>query len=175
MTFNEDVKAGSGNLKVIKKGQTSATLTLPISSAVISGKVVIITYVANPTTGLDKYTDYYVTVDAGAIKDISGNDFAGVAGTTTWTFKTGEFATAIEPSVSLEFKVYPNPFVDYVNVANADLLSKIVVTNIAGQTVKQVVNPTERIQLNELRSGVYFMSMYDMDNVVKGTAKIVKR
>jgi len=178
MTFKEDVVLGAGNVKVYKVGGTTPVLNLPVTAAMVSGKIVTVTYPSNNASvgGLDKNTDYYVTVDAGAVKDMSGNAFAGVADVTAWTFKTGEeFKTIIDPSVSLEFKVYPNPFVDYVNVANASLLSKIVVTNIAGQTVKQVVNPTDRIQLNELRSGVYFMSMYDMDNVVKSTAKIVKR
>jgi hypothetical protein len=176
VTFDSPVQYGTaGNLKVYKVGSTTPALTIPVTASMVSGSVVTVSYVANATTGLDKFTDYYVLVDAGVVKDMAGNAAPGVTDPTAWTFKTGDFKTAIEPSFSLEFKVYPNPFVDYVNVANASLLSKIVVTNIAGQTVKQVVNPTERIQLNELRSGVYFMSMYDMDNVVKGTAKIVKR
>jgi len=176
VTYDSPVEFGNaGNLKVYKVGSTTVAMSIPVTAGMVSGNMLTVTYVANATTGLDKFTDYYVLVDAGVVKDMAGNAAAAITDPTAWTFKTGDFKTAVDPNVSLEFKVYPNPFVDYVNVANADLLSKIVVTNIAGQTVKQVVNPTERIQLNELRSGVYFMSMYDMDNVVKGTAKIVKR
>jgi hypothetical protein len=175
ITFSEPVQFGTaGNLKVFKVGSTTPALTIPVTAAMISGSTATVTYVF-VTTGLDQHTDYYVLVDAGIVKDMAGNAGPGITDPTAWTFKTGDFKVGIDKNVSLEFKVYPNPFVDYVNVANASLLSKIVVTNIAGQTVKQVVNPTERIQLNELRSGVYFMSMYDMDNVVKNTAKIVKR
>jgi hypothetical protein len=176
ITFSEPVAFGTaGNLKVFKVGSTTPALTIPVTAAMVSGSVVTVDYVANATTGLDQHTEYYVLVDAGVVKDLAGNAGPGVTDQTAWTFTTGDFRVGIDPNVSLEFKVFPNPFVDYVNVANANLLSKIVVTNIAGQTVKQVVNPTERIQLNELRSGVYFMSMYNMDNVVKGTTKIVKR
>ncbi len=176
ITYSSDVQFGTaGNLKVIPVGSLTPTLTIPVTAAMVSGSKVTVNYVANATTGLNKFTAYYVLVDAGIVKDIAGNAATGIIDPLAWTFTTGDFKVGIGPNVSLEFKVYPNPFVDYVNVANASLLSKIVVTNIAGQTVKQVVNPTERIQLNELRSGVYFMSMYDMDNVVKGTAKIVKR
>jgi methionine-rich copper-binding protein CopC len=178
MTFKEDVVLGAGNVKVFKVGTTTPVLNLPVTAAMVSGKNVTITYPSNSASvgGLDKNTDYYVTVDAGAVKDIAGNAFAGVADITAWTFKTGaDFSTVIEPNVSLEFKVYPNPFVDYVNVDNASQLSKVIVTNIAGQTVKEVVNPTQRLQLNELRSGVYFISLYNMDNVIAKTAKIVKR
>jgi len=95
-----------------------------------------------------------------------------------WTFLTGNVFATLVPSAensSLEFKVYPNPFVDFVNVDNASQLSKVVVTNIAGQVVKEVITPADRIQLNELRSGIYFMSLYNTDNVIVKTAKIVKR
>jgi hypothetical protein len=176
-TFNENVKIGTGNLTVYKVNTTTPVLTLPISGATVNGKTVTLSYVYNAATGgLDKDSRYYVLVDATAITDMAGNKFAGITNAADWTFKTGAWLTGVDPVVnSLEFKVYPNPFVDYVNVANVSELSKIVVTNIAGQMVKEIVNPTERIQLNELRSGIYFMSLYNTDDVVVKTAKIVKR
>ncbi len=179
VTMSEPIQYGSaGNLKVYKFGVSKPTLTIPVTAAMVSGSKITVTYPVNNATigGLDKNTEYYVLVDAGVVKDMSGNPSPALADPGVWGFKTGpDFKTVIEPSASLEFKVYPNPFVDYVNIENATMLSKIVVTNIAGQTVKQVVNPTDRIQLNELRSGVYFISLYDMDNVIAKTAKIVKR
>lgn len=178
MTFNEDVAVGTGGaLKVYKVATTTPVLTIPVTAAMINGKEVTVSYAATQQ-GLDKDARYYVLVEGTALKDKAGNAFIGVSDNTAWTFKTGPvFATGIDPIVngSLEFKVYPNPFVDYVNVKNASELSKIVVTNIAGQTVKEVVNPTERIQLNELRSGYYFMTLYNADDVVVTTVKIVKR
>lgn len=179
VTFNGPVVYGTaGNLKVYKVGSTTATLTIPVTAGMVSGSAVTVTYPSNNALvgGLDKNTSYYVLVDAGLAKDASGNVAPGVSDPTAWTFKTGaSFKTSIDPNVSLEFKVYPNPFVEYVDFNASFIVSKVVVTNIAGQTVKQVVNPDQRIQLNELRSGVYFMSVYDMDNTVKNTAKIVKR
>jgi hypothetical protein len=178
MTFSEDVLIGTGNLKVFKVDALVPTLTIPVTAAVVSGNMVTVTYVYDSATGgLDKNTNYYVLVDAGIVKDAADNNFAGNTDVTAWTFKTGEnFATAvIDPKNISEFKVYPNPFVDYVDVVSSSKLSKIVVSNIAGQTVKEVVNPAQRIQLNELRSGIYFISLYDTDNVIAKTAKIVKR
>jgi hypothetical protein len=99
-----------------------------------------------------------------------------VSNVSDWTFKTGSvFATLDQVVNGSLFKVYPNPFDGFVNVDNASELSKVIVTNIAGQTVKVVVKPAGTIQLNELRSGVYFISLYNMDNVIAKTAKIVKR
>jgi hypothetical protein len=177
MTFSEDVVVGDGGaLKVYKVNTVTPVLTIPVTAAMINGKDVTVSYAATQS-GLDKDTRYYVLVDGTALKDKAGNAFDGVSDVAAWTFKTGpQFATITDPlKGSLEFKVYPNPFVDYVNVANVSELSKIVVTNIAGQMVKEIVNPTERIQLNELRSGIYFMSLYNSDDVIVKTAKIVKR
>ncbi len=176
MTFNENVVVGDGgNLKVYKVATTTAILDIPITAAMISGKDVTVTYTT--ANGLDKNTRYYVLVDGLAIEDNAGNKFAGVSDVSAWTFKTGDhFLVGIDPLVNGSlFKVYPNPFVDFVNIDFSSKLSKVVVTNIAGQVVKQVVNPANRIQLNELRSGIYFISLYTSDNVIAKTAKIVKR
>jgi hypothetical protein len=175
MTFSEDVQLGAGgSLKIYKVNTTEAALTLPITAAMINGKDVTVDYTTQ--NGLDKDTRYYVLVDGTALEDMAGNAFTGVSDAAAWTFKTGPvFATGIDPNLNGSlFKVYPNPFDGYVNVENASKLSKVVVTNIAGQVVKEVVNPTRTIQLSELRSGVYFMSLYQSNKVVQ-TAKIVKR
>lgn len=174
MTFSENVQVGAGgSLNIYKVNTTTPVLTIPITAAMINGKDVTVNYTTQ--SGLDKDTRYYVLVDGTALEDMAGNAFAGVGDIAAWTFKTGpDFATSVPVNGSLEFKVYPNPFDGDVTVQNASKLSKIVVTNIAGQVVKQIVNPTDIIHLSELRSGVYFMSMYKSNNVIQ-TAKIVKR
>ena len=177
MTFTENVMLGAGgSLRVYKVNTTDLAIpAIPITAGMISGKDVTVTY-AVTQNGLNKDTRYYVLVDGTALTDMSGNAFIGVGDVAAWTFKTGPvFATGVSLVNGSLFKVYPNPFVSFVNVDNASMLSKVVVTNIAGQVVKEVVNPTMTIQLNELRSGIYFMSLYNKDNVITQTAKIVKR
>jgi len=175
-TLSENVQltAAGGTLKITKVGTTTPSVTVTLTAAMIQGSVVSVTYVAATNGGLDKNTDYFVTVDAGAIEDLAGNDFAGVTATTTWTFKTGTFATPVIDPVNNSLKVYPNPFVDYVIVSNASELSKVIVTNIVGQKVKEVVKPTDRIQLDGLRSGVYFITLYK-ENTVINTTKLIKK
>jgi hypothetical protein len=178
MTFNENVALGAGGkLKVYKVATTTAVLSIPVTAAMINGKEVTVSYTYDPATGgLDKNARYYVLVEGSALTDVAGNKFAGVSDAAVWTFKTGAaWITKVDPNISLEFKVYPNPFVDVINLVSPSQLSKVVITNIAGQVVKEVVNPANSIQLNELRSGIYIISLYDMDNVVAKTAKIVKR
>ena len=172
MTFNEDVTVAAGNVKIYKASDNTVVATIPVTAAMLSGKTVSLTY----ANGLERSTNYYVLVDAGVVKDLAGNAFAGVTASTTWTFKTGaNWPTPVVPEISdSQFKVYPNPFVDYVTVSNASELSKVVVSNIAGQIVKEVVAPESTIQLNELRSGVYFITLYQDGAVIK-TVKILKR
>ena len=174
ITFSENVAVGTGSVKIMKKSDNTLAIPAIASSAItVSGKTATVTYAG----GLDKNVEYYVLVDNGVVKDLAGNAFAGVTATSTWTFKTGNtFVTPVPEPInnSLEFKVYPNPFVDNVNIDNASELSKVVVSNIAGQVVKEVVNPTSTIQLDQLVSGVYFISLYQ-DGVVVKTVKIVKR
>ena len=172
MTFSEDVKQGAGGyLRVYKVGTTTTVLNIPITASMIKGKVVTVDYTT--LKELEANTRYYVKVDGSALTDLTGNKFIGVNDNTFWIFKTGPM-TGTDPYLSLEFNVYPNPFVEYVNIDNASQLTKVVVTNIAGQTLKTIVNPANRIQLNELRSGIYFISLY-MDDEIVATEKIVKK
>ena len=176
ITFSEDVAVGTGSIQIMKKSDNTLAIPAIAASAItVSGKTATVTY----TGGLDQNTEYYVLIDNGIVKDLAGNAFAGVTASSTWTFKTGEFATpvVIIPEVSKEIKVYPNPFVNDVTVESTSDLTKVVVSNIAGQIVKEVVNPGSikfTVQLDKLVSGVYFISLYE-ENVIVKTVKIVKR
>ncbi|MBC8004417.1 MAG: Ig-like domain-containing protein [Verrucomicrobia bacterium] len=177
MTFNEDIALGAGGKMLIYKvGTTTPAMSIPLTDAMISGKTVTVTKIA-AMGGLDKDTPYYVLVEGSALTDIAGNEFAGVSDMNVWTFITGPvFITDNEDLFHRTTnKVYPNPFVDYVDVESSSELSKVVVLNIAGQKVKEVINPSQRIELGDLKSGVYFLSMYNIDNVMVKSIKIVKK
>lgn len=73
-------------------------------------------------------------------------------------------------------RVYPNPFDKYITleVSNDIVITKAVITNIAGQLVKEVENPSNTISTSELRSGVYFISLQTEDGIAK-TERIIKK
>jgi hypothetical protein len=178
VTFDEAPVVGTGNVYVTKVGSTEATLTIPIAGAVVSGMMVTLDYDYATIGGLDKNTEYFVTFEAGVITDAAGNGNEALTDNNVWKFTTGaDFATGIEgpTSGSLEFKVYPNPFVDNVNVDNADKLSRIILTNVAGQRVKDIVSPTSVVQLGDVPSGVYFLTLITKEGAVAKTERIVKR
>ena len=86
MTFDELVRKGTGNIRIKETIGDTVVETIDVASAgvTVSGAEVTI----NPTGELALITHYYVEVDSGAIEDLPGNDFAGIAGTSTWNFVT---------------------------------------------------------------------------------------
>jgi hypothetical protein len=83
-------------------------------------------------------------------------------------------ATNVEPVPTVEFKVYPNPFNDHIKIDNNDKLTRVVISNIAGQRIKDVEYPSHEIRTANLVSGVYLVSLFTEDGLVK-TERIVKR
>ncbi len=83
--FNESIVKGTGNIVLKKSSDNSIVQTIDVTSAavVVAGSTVTISI--NPLLNL---TDYYVEIAAGAFTDIALNNFAGIAGSTTWNFTT---------------------------------------------------------------------------------------
>ncbi|WP_186440280.1 Ig-like domain-containing protein [Planktothrix tepida] len=86
VNFNEAIKKGSGNLVIKKLSDNSVVETIAVTAAniTVSGSQLTI----NPTANLLQGTDYYIGIANGAIKDIAGNNYAGITGNSTWNFKT---------------------------------------------------------------------------------------
>jgi len=88
--FSEAIKKGSGNIVIRKVSDNSAVENIDVtdySKVTVKNTVLSI----NPAKDLDEYTNYYVQIDNGAIKDLSGKNFAGITDATTWKFKTADF------------------------------------------------------------------------------------
>jgi len=87
ITFNEPVVAGSGNIVIRNSatGQVVRTISSGNTAEVsINGGVVLV----NPPADLAPNTGYSVSIEAGAFRDSSGNNFAGLSGNTAWNFGT---------------------------------------------------------------------------------------
>ena len=84
-------------------------------------------------------------------------------------------ATAVGPELSTnEFKVYPNPFTNEINIDKHEKLTRVVVSNIAGQRMIDIAFPGKVISTSKLASGVYVVSMFTESGLAK-TERIVKR
>ena len=77
--------------------------------------------------------------------------------------------------ISVEtFKAYPNPFSDKILIDNSEKLTRVVISNIAGQRVIDIDNPTREIRTAKLVSGIYVISLYTEKGVAK-TERMIKR
>ena len=79
------------------------------------------------------------------------------------------------PVVREEFsdiKVYPNPSNGFINFSNLEESSRVIITNIAGQIVKNTVvdRNNNRIDIQDLSQGFYFVELEG-----KKTIKLIKR
>lgn len=85
---------------------------------------------------------------------------------------------SIDPDLALgkNIRVYPNPFTNVIslNVPSEVVLTKAVITNLAGQIVIEVSNPEKSIETTQLLNGVYFISLHTEDGIAK-TSRIIKR
>ena len=75
---------------------------------------------------------------------------------------------------NLQFKVYPNPFSDVLNIDNSEKLTRVTVTNIAGQRVIDVQYPERVIRTSNLVSGVYVVTLFTEEGIAK-SERLVKR
>ncbi len=86
LTFSEAVVIGGGNIVIYNAAGTVArNIAVADSSQVsVSGSVVTI----NPSADLALGSSYYVNITAGAFKDLAGNNYAGLSGSSAFNFST---------------------------------------------------------------------------------------
>jgi Ca2+-binding RTX toxin-like protein len=86
LSFNEAIKAGTGNFTLYNtNGTVAKTIAVTDASQVsISGSSVTL----NPSADLAAGSGYYINAAAGVIKDLAGNSFAGITGTAAYNFTT---------------------------------------------------------------------------------------
>ena len=93
-TFNEPVLAGTGTIELWQVGGVSPVESFEVATSSLltfSGTTLTI----DPSNDLLPGTEYYVAIAATAIRDESGNTFAGLAGETEWNFTTRATAASI--------------------------------------------------------------------------------
>lgn len=83
-------------------------------------------------------------------------------------------ATPVENELENTFKVYPNPFNAQITIDNNEKLTRVVISNIAGQRVIDIEYPTREIRTANLVSGIYVVSLYTESGIVK-TERMIKR
>ncbi len=75
-----------------------------------------------------------------------------------------------EAGAEEQLSVYPNPFTDVLNIKDVKDVASVSVTDMSGRTVKVFAKATEQLQLGELQSGMYIVTLKMKD----GSSKAVK-
>ena len=84
--FSENIQKGAaGNIIIKRTSDNVAVQTTAVTSASVTVSSATATI---PFSGLAYSTGYYINIDAGAFKDLAGNNYAGITTTTTWAFTT---------------------------------------------------------------------------------------
>lgn len=71
-------------------------------------------------------------------------------------------------------KIYPNPFSEVLNIADASKVKSVQVTDAAGRLVKTFANPSSELHLGELKQGMY-MILLEMKDGSKQTLKAIRK
>jgi hypothetical protein len=82
IVFSESMQKGTGNIVLKAGAATVQTIPVTDASVTVSGATVTI----NPSADFTSGAAINVEIAAGALEDLSGNDYAGIAGATTWNF-----------------------------------------------------------------------------------------
>jgi autotransporter-associated beta strand protein len=84
-TFDETIMAGTGSIELRRSSDASMIESFDVTSSL---RLAFNTtqLIIQPTNVLPTGQSYYVLIPAGAIKDTSGNSYAGITSTTAWKF-----------------------------------------------------------------------------------------
>jgi hypothetical protein len=86
VNFDESVVAGSGNIRVRNLSRPSKSEVIPVGDPRVTFSGTGTTLTIDPANDLGWADDYAIRIDAGAIKDTTGNSFPGILDDFTWNF-----------------------------------------------------------------------------------------
>ena len=139
-------------------GATVNTFSIASGDEVEEGSTIIFT--ASPNDG---YRLKEWSVNDNPLADYTDNTYTltGLGANTNVTVEF-EVITSV-PSLALGgVRVYPNPFTNTLSIANAELVARVIITDIIGKQVMAVtLNGETHINTSSLRDGVYLVILED--------------
>ena len=119
----------------------------------------------------------------GALGGMSQTSTIEVTFTNCQNLRGGDETSLLRKNSTLknEFVVYPNPASEILNIKlpleDLDILYQVQITNLLGQTLitKQVSALSNNIDIHNLTSGLYHVTIRNTEGVIKHNVKILKQ
>ena len=95
-------------------------------------------------------------------------------GAFTINITKGVLATSEVKADKSKIRLYPNPFTDVLNISDAANVKSVSVSDVSGRLVKTIDNPGSALHLEELKQGMYLVTLHMKDGS-KQTVKTIKK
>lgn len=83
--------------------------------------------------------------------------------------------TSVKDIRNDDIKIYPNPSTEYFQMAHDDRVSKVIIYNLAGKTIKELNHYKGKSQnIDFLRSGMYLVRLFDSRSELIKTMRLQK-
>jgi len=79
---------------------------------------------------------------------------------------------SIADESKLDFKVYPNPVNDLININSKSPINTVEIYSVLGKQLLSISENMDRIDISHLNKGIYFIKVYSNNNV--GIKRVVK-
>ncbi|MGE8554459.1 MAG: T9SS type A sorting domain-containing protein [Chryseobacterium jejuense] len=94
--------------------------------------------------------------------------------TFTITINKETLGTSEVSKAKNEIKVYPNPFVEVLNISKIDQVRSVIILDTSGRLVKTIESPSSVLHLGDLKQGMYLVVL-NMKDGTKQTIKAIKK
>lgn len=85
----------------------------------------------------------------------------------------GQIPSGLNSINSTNLSIYPNPATNIININGSENATKIVITNILGEKAMEFNSAISSINIESLKSGIYFLTLYSGDKT--STTKLIKK
>lgn len=157
----------------------TVTFTVTEGTNPIEGAMVIFdgtNYTTN-TSGMATITNveagtYNYTISMTGYTDATGTVIVTDADVIVYVVLT---PNSVEQNSISSIRAYPNPFDNHINISNAEMIKRVVITNLIGQQVMSInLNGESSITTSSLKTGIYLIT-FEGYNGQRTIRKMIKK
>ncbi|KAB1064728.1 T9SS type A sorting domain-containing protein [Salibacter halophilus] len=82
----------------------------------------------------------------------------GIHGAEIW--KLNPIQVSVEEQTAVQFKMYPNPAQNIIQIDSYQEIDKLEIVDIMGRSFLQIENPGRKVDISHVKNGSYYLSVY---------------